>query len=94
MVPAQSVAAGSAITVYAISRDAGNNFIANVTSTWSLVSITGGLVAGDLVAAGDGKSATFTGHVAGTGAIHRAVPYTFWCEARQAAAAAVSPASV
>src|SRR5206468_8410535 len=37
---------------------------------WNLVSVSGGVVAADLVAAGDNKSATFTGHVAGAAAIH------------------------
>src|SRR5205823_1233629 len=36
--------------------------------SWSLVSITGGVVAGDLNPGN--KSAVFTGHVAGTAAIH------------------------
>jgi uncharacterized repeat protein (TIGR01451 family) len=73
VVPAQSVASGSTLTVFSISRDASNNFVANVAAdSWSLVSVTGGVVAGDLVAAGDSKSATFTGHVAGTAAIHAA----------------------
>ena len=69
VVPTQSIASGSTLTVYAISRDASNNFVANVTATWSLVSITGGVVSGDLSPA-SGTSATFTGHVIGTAAIH------------------------
>ena len=73
VVAAQSLASGSSLTVYAISRDASNNFVANVAAdSWSLVSATGGVVAGDLVAAGDLKSATFTGHVTGSGVIHAA----------------------
>jgi len=68
VVPAQSVNSGNSITVYAISRDAGNNFIANVSGTWSLASITGGVVSGDLT--GSGTSATFAGHVIGTTTIH------------------------
>ncbi|MEP6992909.1 MAG: right-handed parallel beta-helix repeat-containing protein [Acidobacteriota bacterium] len=73
VVPAQNVTAGSAITVYAISRDANDNFVANIAAdSWSLAGITGGVVAGDLVAAGDSKSATFTGHLVGTAAVHAA----------------------
>src|SRR5207302_206318 len=73
VVSAQTLASGSSLTVYAISRDASNSFVANVAvDSWSLVSATGGVVAGDLVAAGDLKSATFTGHVTGSGVIHAA----------------------
>lgn len=60
VVGAQNLAGGAAITVYAISRDAGGNFIANVPATWSLENITGGIVSGNLVPAGGNLSATFT----------------------------------
>ena len=69
VVPAQNLSSGSTLTVYAISRDASNNFVANVSATWSLVSVTGGVVSGDLSPA-SGTSATFTGHVIGTAVIH------------------------
>ena len=70
VVPAQNVTAGNSITVFSISRDANNNFVANAAAdSWSLVSITGGVLAGDLVAAGDLKSATFTGRKTGTAVI-------------------------
>ena len=73
IVPAQNVSSGSSITVYAISRGAGGNFIANVAAdSWSLVNLTGGVVNGDLVVAGDGKSAVFTGHLIGSAQIHAA----------------------
>ena len=73
VVPAQNVAAGSSLTVFAIGRDGGDNFVANVVAdSWSLIGITGGVVAGDLVAAGDSKSAVFTGHHVGTAAVHAA----------------------
>ena len=71
VVPAQSLAQGSSITVYAISRDAPDNFVANVaadTGGWSLTK-TGGVADGDLVAAADKKSAVFTAHAAGTAVI-------------------------
>src|SRR5205807_1857027 len=73
VVPAQNVTAGSSITVYAISRDTFGNFVANIApdaAGWSLTGNTGGVVAGDLVAAGDLKSAVFTGHLVGTATIH------------------------
>ena len=61
-VPAQNLAAGAATNVYSIARDAEGNFIGNVAAAWSLQSVTGGVAGGDLAAAGDSKSATFTGH--------------------------------
>jgi 2',3'-cyclic-nucleotide 2'-phosphodiesterase (5'-nucleotidase family) len=73
VVPAQTVLNGHGLTVYAISRDASNTFVANTAATWSLASITGGVVAGDLVPAADGKSAVFTAHATGTAVIHTAV---------------------
>jgi hypothetical protein len=69
-VPAQSVVSGAPLTVYAVSRDGSNNMVSNVAaSSWTLENITGGVVAGDLVPAVDGKSAVFTGHVIGSGNI-------------------------
>jgi len=70
VVSAQNVTTGNSITVYAITRDQYSNFVANVAGTWSLLSITGGVAAGDLVASGDTKSAVFTGHLTGTAVIH------------------------
>ena len=70
IVPAQNVTAGSSVTGYAITRDAYGNFVANVAGTWSLVRKTGGVSNGDLVASGNHKSATFTGHRVGTAKIH------------------------
>jgi Bacterial Ig-like domain (group 3) len=70
VVPAQDVTAGNTVTGYAITRDSSNNFVANVSVTWSLANVTGGVVSGDLVAAGDGKSATFTGHLVGSANMH------------------------
>ena len=50
VVPAQSIAIGNFLTVFAVGRDASNGFIGNVQAeSWSLVNITGGVVAGDLV---------------------------------------------
>ncbi len=71
IVPSQSLPAGNSLTAYAITRDASNNFVANVAAaSWSLQSITGGIVSGDLVPSGDLKSAVFTGHSAGSTQIH------------------------
>ena len=65
----RTIASGASFTGYAISRDASNNFVANEAVTWSLIDKTGGVADSDLVASGDARSATFTGHVAGTGRI-------------------------
>jgi hypothetical protein len=73
VVPAQSVLSGNSITVYAIERDASNRFMGNVAATWSLTSITGAVVASNLVPSGDTKSATFTGNAAGSATIHAVV---------------------
>lgn len=65
-VQSQSLASGSSISVYAITRDSFNNFVANVAAgSWALVNASSGIVAADLVAAADGKSAVFTAHVVG-----------------------------
>jgi uncharacterized repeat protein (TIGR02543 family) len=70
IVPSQNVVSGNSITVFAISRDASNNFIANVAAaSWLLQNSTGGIVGGDLVPSGDSRSATFTGHGTGTAQI-------------------------
>lgn len=70
VVPAQSIGFGSSITVYAIARDAGGNFIENVAAdSWSLIIKTGGVDDTDLVSAGDMKSAIFTGNLAGSAQI-------------------------
>ena len=69
VVPAQNIAAASSITVYAITRDANSNFVGNPSSTWSLTSITGGVVSTDLTPS-SGASSTFTGHLPGSAVIH------------------------
>jgi subtilisin-like proprotein convertase family protein len=73
VVPAQNINPNGlgSVTVFAIARDVFSNFVANVApDAWSLTNVTGGVVSGDLVAAGDMKSATFTGHSAGSAIIH------------------------
>ncbi len=66
VVPAQTIENGDAITMYAISRTASNQFVANVSATWGLLNPTGGVVIGDLAVSGDFKSAVFTGGADGT----------------------------
>ncbi len=65
----KAVTAGSSFTGYAITRDTYNNFAGNVAATWSLSGKTGGVVDGDLVAAGNGQSAVFSGHIVGTASV-------------------------
>ena len=71
VVGTQSLASGSTLTVYSITRDQFGNFVANAApDTWSLTGKTGGVADGDLV--GGGTSAVMTGHFVGTGVIHAA----------------------
>lgn len=67
-----TVRAGSALLLYAVARDAGTNFVANTNATWALTNASGGVTAGDLVAAPDGRSATFTGHAVGAARVSAA----------------------
>jgi len=69
IVGTQSIRTGDSITVYAITRDAGNNFVTNASATWILTNMTGGVVVSDLVPQPGGKSAIFTGHAMGTAQI-------------------------
>jgi hypothetical protein len=56
--------------VYAITRDTLQNFDANVAAdSWNLQNPTGGIVAGDLVPAVNGKSAVYTARKVGSAAI-------------------------
>ena len=49
-VSAQSLAAGSTLKAWAITRDANNNYVGSVVpDSWSLTGITGGVVVGDLL---------------------------------------------
>jgi len=73
IVQAQSVTVGTPVTAYSISRDASHVFVSNAVATWSLTSITGGVVAGDLVPASDYKSAVFTPHASGSATIHATI---------------------
>lgn len=68
-IPAQTLTDGAALTVYSVARDAGGNFLENIPVTWSLANSTGGIDAGDLIVAADGKSATFTAAAPGAAEI-------------------------
>ena len=71
VVATRDVTAGSPHTVYAITRDTYDNFVANPSATWSLEGISDGVVGGDLVAGG--ASAEFTGHMVGSANIQAVV---------------------
>ena len=71
VVPSQNVTSGSAIIVYAITRDQYGNFVSNISGgVWSLVGKTAGIADSDLIPSSDKKSAVFTGHLVGTAAIN------------------------
>lgn len=69
IVPAQTIISGSSITAYSISRDIYNNFISNISGSWSLDNVTGTVIGTDLVPFDSDRAATFTGHGAGSAAI-------------------------
>ncbi|MCB0189753.1 MAG: hypothetical protein KDE31_36025, partial [Caldilineaceae bacterium] len=64
IVPTQTITAGSSIQLFAVGRDVYGNSRGNIASATWVMTKTGGVVNGDLVA-GSG-SATFTGNAAGT----------------------------
>ncbi len=64
-----TITPGASFTVYSILRDSFDNFIENTSVTWELIDQTGEVGGGDLVPAGDEKSATFTGSGEGTAKI-------------------------
>jgi adhesin/invasin len=67
VVPAQDLASGDSIVVYAISRTADGTFVENVPAeSWSLDTLSGGVVAGDLVPSVDNKSAVLKGRLVGS----------------------------
>lgn len=74
---AQNIPAGSSIQAYAIYRDALGNYVSSVAAAWSLVNVTGGVVAGDLVPAGDSRSAVLTGHIVGSARIRAVAAFTY-----------------
>ena len=71
LISAQNLTVGTTLPAYAIARDSTTHlFVANVAAdSWSLTTISAGVIAGDLVAAPDKKSAIMTGHLVGSGII-------------------------
>jgi hypothetical protein len=76
MLVAQNIPAGSSIQAHAVHRDALGNYVTNVAVAWSLTNITGGVVMGDLIPAGDSRSAVMTGHLVGTARIRAVAAFT------------------
>jgi hypothetical protein len=72
-VPPQTLSAGSQITMYAISRDTLNNFVANLSgSIWTIHGIVGGIISTDISPSADSSSAVFSAHLVGSCEIHAA----------------------
>ena len=69
VVPAQSLSSGDSIIVYAVTRDASDNFVSNVAASWSMQDKTGGVAEGDLTPSGDNKSAKFNARLVGSARI-------------------------
>jgi autotransporter-associated beta strand protein len=69
IVPATAILSGTVFTNFAIARDASGNYLSNTPVVWQLSNITGSVVAGDLEAAPDGKSAVFTANGNGSAKI-------------------------
>jgi hypothetical protein len=72
VVPPQTLQTGKTITAFAVTRDASLNFVANITATWSLTSVTGGVLQSDLVPSADFKSAVLTARAKGSASIQAA----------------------
>jgi hypothetical protein len=74
IVGSQNIVSGNTLMAYGITRDQYNNFVGNPEGTsWSLISKTNGIGDTDLVPAGDGRSAVFTGHQSGTAGIDASI---------------------
>jgi hypothetical protein len=70
VVPAQNITAGNSLTVFSVSRDQFNNYVANTAAdSWSIINGTDGVTSADITPAGDSKSATFSSTDTGTGKI-------------------------
>jgi len=76
VVPTQNITAGESITVYAIARDVGNNFVSNIAlasgSDWSLTGGNGSVPQSAISASASLKSATFLSKITGTAKIRAA----------------------
>lgn len=67
IVEPQPIIAGSALILYAITRDESDNFKANVSQDdWSLENLTGGNATGELIPSVDSKSATYISEISST----------------------------
>lgn len=77
LISAQGLVPAQTLTVYSISRDIVDAFVANVAATWSLTNKTGSVVNGDLVPSANTKSALFTAALNGTAIIHAATANPF-----------------
>lgn len=68
--PDTTILAGNSLTVYAIARDTGGNFIENIAlgdeSDWSLINISGGLTQADISPSADLQSAVFSSTATGS----------------------------
>ncbi len=74
LAPDQNVAIGSSLTIYGITRDQYGNYTGSpANAAWSLTAKTGSVVDTDLIASGNGKSAVFTGYLAGTAIINASI---------------------
>ena len=69
VVAEQDLEAGQSISVYSIVRDQFNNFKRNEAAIWSLQNMTGGVTGGNLLPAGDNRSAVLTGELTGAATI-------------------------
>ena len=73
VVSAQDILAGTSLTVYAIGRDIGGNFVDNVSleedGDWILTDITGGLDQGNLTPSSNLRSATLSSELTGSAKI-------------------------
>lgn len=78
IVPSQDLLAGESLTVYAIARDVGDNFIKNIAlnseSDWALTGGDGSISQTALTASDDLKSATFSSQQTGTTKIQASYP--------------------
>jgi len=64
-----AVASGYSIDFYAVGRDDLEHFVEPEAVTWTLATLSGGVVPGDLVPSADGTSARLYGHLTGTARI-------------------------
>ncbi|WP_083750327.1 invasin domain 3-containing protein [Rhodohalobacter halophilus] len=73
IVSSQDIPAGNSLTVYAVGRDIGGNFIENISleseNDWTLTEITGGIVQGSLTPSNNLQSATFSSQSTGSASI-------------------------